>query len=54
MRFFATKSRNVGIDWPYVLGLIFRRVAWWRGRRIAVRQIRLALIWWHVGVTFEW
>ena len=52
MRLFWTRSKNVDVEWPYCLGLIFRKVARVADSTRNVWQVRLGLIWWHTGITF--
>lgn len=51
---FWVRSREIDVDWPYCFGLIFRIVAKVHDSKRHIRQIRIALIWWHTGITFMW
>jgi hypothetical protein len=49
---FITKSSSVNMDHPYFLGIMFRHVAKTEQPCRDVVQVRIGLIWWHIGITF--
>ena len=52
MKAFITKSSGVNMDHPYFFGIMFRHVAKTEQPCRDVVQVRIGLIWWHIGITF--
>ena len=51
MKAFITKSSGVNMDHPYFFGIMFRHVAKTEQPCRDVVQVRIGLIWWHIGIT---
>lgn len=51
--FFITCAKNVSALNPYFLGVGFGTIATIADSNKERRQIRVGLIWWHIGVTFN-
>jgi hypothetical protein len=49
---FITKSSGVNMDHPYFFGIMFRHVAKTEQPCRDVVQVRIGLIWWHIGITW--
>ena len=50
---FFTKASRVNMHNPYFIGIGYGTIASIAGSNRKRRQIRVGLIWWHIGVTFN-